>query len=241
MKMKKITLLLGALVLAVGLTACKGGVQSEKEETSGTIEHLADTTEVAASVETSAASVETSAASTEIPTSAKASASAEDSVSLAESKMGETQPEVPNPLKKVESSDDFQAIGLSLKLPENDSWYENAIYQIIDGQIAEICFFDVHGESEASVRAAKEDLGDVSGVYYKFDEAKTKIWSTAAAAGQTIEIAVQVVVEGSDFHGVLASWNYDGVNYTLWEDNGADRADTIAKMAMEIAKRSSKN
>lgn len=141
-----------------------------------------------------------------------------------------------NPMKQAESSEDFKALDLSLYLPEDPSWCSGAVYYIIDQNVAHIKFYDNSTKSDAVARAAKEELGDVSGVYYNFDDTKEMKQEIEVKAGEKVQIKVQLVVDGSDIPGVLASWNYNGTNFTLWEDKGKNSPESVAKLAEEIAK-----
>lgn len=140
-----------------------------------------------------------------------------------------------NPMKKVTSSDDFETIGLSLSLPNSESWCDGVSHFIIDGKVAQISFHDAIVSSDAVVRAGKEDLEDFSGVYYKFDDTKEFQWEATAPSGDIIPIRIQLVIDGSDIPGVLATWSYKGTKYTLWEDEGKHDPASVAKLAMEIA------
>lgn len=145
---------------------------------------------------------------------------------------------LPNPMQKVDSAKDFSAIGITLELPENEEWYSDVSYTIIAGKVAQIAFYDKIAESDALVRAGAETEGDPSGIYYKFDDKKKESWSTKAEDGTQIDIALQVTEKNSDVHGVLATWTYKGTRYSLWEDDAWEQTDAVAKMAIEIAKRS---
>lgn len=152
-----------------------------------------------------------------------------------------TKPAVPgmvNPIREAEGSSDFEAIGVSLKLPERFDGDRNILYSIIDGKIAQIQFYDTIAESDAMVRAADRSEEDISGIYYVFDDSKKQNWFTVTEGGERIEITVQVTVENSDVPGALATWTCGETQYSLWEDSVGDAVETTAKMAIDIARAS---
>lgn len=142
---------------------------------------------------------------------------------------------VVNPMQEVLSSEDFKQIELNLNMYEDESWIEVDSFYIIGGEIAEINFYDKHSDSSAYVRAAKEELGDISGLYYKFEDEETKL-TARTSANEDININLKVLADGSDINGTLATWTYQGTNYFLWEDNGKKQPDTVGKLAVELAK-----
>lgn len=152
-----------------------------------------------------------------------------------------TKPAVPgvvNPIREAEGSSDFEAIGVSLKLPERFDGDRNILYSIIDGKIAQIQFYDTIAESDAMVRAADRSEEDISGIYYVFDDSKKQNWFTVTEGGERIEITVQATVENSDVPGALATWTCGETQYSLWEDSVGDAVETTAKMAIDIARAS---
>ena len=147
-------------------------------------------------------------------------------------------PGMVNPIREAEGSSDFEAIGVSLKLPERFDGDRNILYSIIDGKIAQIQFYDTIAESDAMVRAADRSEEDISGIYYVFDDSKKQNWFTVTEGGERIEITVQVTVENSDVPGALATWTCGETQYSLWEDSVGDAVETTAKMAIDIARAS---
>lgn len=141
-----------------------------------------------------------------------------------------------NPVKVVDSSADFKDAGLKLELPENESWSSGAVYSIIGGRVAQIQFHDEITGSDAIARAGKQEDGDISGIYYAFDDSKKQSWFTDVEDGTRVYITVQATSENSDVHGVLATWNYKDLSYSLWEDDAREFPDAVAKMAVEIMK-----
>lgn len=145
---------------------------------------------------------------------------------------------VPNPIIVVDSSSEFANIGLKLELPQNEQWCRNPVYTLIDGKVAQIQFRDEIVGSDAVARAAKAEEGDISGVYYVFDEKKEQTWTTELSDGTKVDIRIQITIDGADIHGVLATWSQGGINYTLWEDNAWENSESVAKLAMDIMRAS---
>lgn len=145
---------------------------------------------------------------------------------------------VPNPITVVDSSSEFANIGLKLELPQNEQWCRNPVYTLIDGKVAQIQFRDEIVGSDAVARAAKAEEGDISGVYYVFDEKKEQTWTTELSDGTKVDIRIQITIDGADIHGVLATWSQGGINYTLWEDNAWENPESVAKLAMDIMRAS---
>lgn len=143
-----------------------------------------------------------------------------------------------NPVRQVDSSSAFEAIGLKLELPANDQWYSEPLYSVIEGRVAQIQFVDKITDSDAIARAGKSGEEDISGIYYVFDDSKKQSWFTKMEDGTLVDITVQVTEENSDVHGVLATWNYKDVTYSLWEDDAWEYPDAVAKMAIAIMERS---
>lgn len=145
---------------------------------------------------------------------------------------------VPNPITVVDSSSEFAKIGLKLELPQNEQWCRDPVYTFIDGKVAQIQFHDEIVGSDAVARAAKVEEGDISGVYYVFDEKKEQTWTTELSDGAKVDIRIQITIDGADIHGVLATWSQGGFNYTLWEDDAWENPESVAKLAMDIMRAS---
>lgn len=143
-----------------------------------------------------------------------------------------------NPVRQVDSPSDFEAIGLKLELPVNDQWYSEPLFTIIDGRVAQIQFIDEITGSDAIARAGKIEEDEISGIYYVFDDSRKQSWFTKLEDGTKVDITIQVAAENSDVHGVLATWAYKDIAYSLWEDDAWDAPDAVAKMAIEIMERS---
>lgn len=145
---------------------------------------------------------------------------------------------LPNPIVDVGSSEDFEAAGLRLWLPANKEWYSDPDYSMIGDKAAQIQFYDEITKSDAVARAAKSEEGDISGIYYVFDDSRKQSWFTKLEDGTKVDITVRVTSENSDVHGVLATWSAGDTSYSLWEDDAWEHPDAVAKMAIEIIKMS---
>ena len=145
---------------------------------------------------------------------------------------------LPYPIVDVGSSEDFEAAGLRLWLPANKEWYSDPDYSMIGDKAAQIQFYDEFTKSDAIARAAKSEEGDISGIYYVFDDSRKQSWFTKLEDGTKVDITVRVTSENSDVHGVLATWSAGDTSYSLWEDDAWEHPDAVAKMAIEIIKMS---
>lgn len=252
----KYLIVCAAAVMSLSLAACGAGGNGNNTQPESVTERLAESgkdelktsdaaegsmaghaeteEEVEAEPETKAkAGPETKAAKDEMADTEhqrKQAAEAEDALP------GKQGTSLPNPIQNVDSTKEFSALGLTLELPENEDWYSDVSYTIIAGKVAQISFYDKVAESDALARAGADSEGDISGVYYKFDDKKKESWSTKAEDGTQIDITLQVTESNSDVHGVLATWTYKGTCYSLWEDDAWEQTDAVAKMAIEIAK-----
>ena len=127
---------------------------------------------------------------------------------------------------------------LKIGLPMNENWYSDPVYSTEEGGVRQVMFYDEFSRSDVIVRACRTEDGDPSVFYYMFDEQKKQTWMATAKDGARIEITLEVTIENSDIHGVLATWEHGGIRYALWEDDAKDAVDSAAKMAVEIAERS---
>lgn len=237
----KTRVVLAALSIGLALTACSAGTDksadgteifSETEESGGLNRGSAekehpemDSGQPSASTDPPPVNAGTSAVSTKEP----ALGADADGIKGAP----ETSPR--QGLGADYGRDDGQEIQIGL--PLNESWYSNPVYSA-EEKIQQVTFHDEITGSDAIVRACREEDGDPSVFYYMFDDSKRESWFTNTEEGTRIDIAVEVTVENSDIHGVLATWGHNGVLYALWEDDAVDSVDGVAKIAMEIADRS---
>lgn len=130
-----------------------------------------------------------------------------------------------------------KATVLRLKLPEDERICSSpAIIQEDDNTI-QIQFHDENTRSDAIAWASLEAGGGPS-EYYMFDEDGTKQQEVSAGEELRVKMTVKKTVENSDIHGMLVSWEHEGVFYELWEDDARDSTDAVIDMASAIAARS---
>ena len=123
---------------------------------------------------------------------------------------------------------------LALRLPEDESRFSDPVYGSEDEDTLTVQFYDVEAESGALARASRHEDGGPA-EYYVFDEGTKKTYEAKAPDGSKLEVAVMMTIENSDIPGILASWEHDGIYYTLWEDESRDRPDAVARTAAAIA------
>ena len=132
--------------------------------------------------------------------------------------------QLPNPIVDVESSADFEPLGVSITAPEGA---ENVAYSIIANVTAQINF-TLDGRAY-TYRAAKA-TDDISGVYVTFDE--TQETFNLDAADFSVSVLVRTIGGGTD--GALATWSLDGVAYTLYSAD-ASTIDSMSDIALLCA------
>lgn len=139
--------------------------------------------------------------------------------------------------EEIGKIEDFDKLGITIRLPENKNWIGNPTYSIIDGTIAQVKYYDKIAETDATLRVGKADIQTLSGIYHSFDDEREEIWSGSTLDGGAINIKVQYATSDNKIVSVLVSWNYKEFNYILWgsiSDKGAD-VSPIAKTALYIA------
>ena len=143
--------------------------------------------------------------------SASSTASPAASSSPAPSGSPEVSAQIPNPIVEVDGSADFASLGFII------TPYQPAVsvsYSIIGGTVAQINF-TLAGETY-TYRAART-TDDISGVYETFDEAQP---FDLEGPDFTLSISVKTINGGVD--GALATWAYDGVNYSFYTPDSTD-------------------
>ena len=142
-----------------------------------------------------------------------------------------------NPIKKA-TKEDIENMGITIALPENKEWIGDCAYSIINGETAQINYFDKIAQAEVSLRAGKNDIPIMAGIYYPFDESREEKWSARNIEGdKIIDISVQYAVSDQNQAGVLLSFSCNDFNYTLWSavtDKNADIS-PLSKTAVYIA------
>ena len=125
---------------------------------------------------------------------------------------------------------------LRLKLPDDVTVCSSPVIIQKDEHTVQIQFHDENTQSDAMAWASLEAGGGPS-EYYVLDEEGTlqqEVW----AGEKLVKMTIQKTVENSDIHGILVSWEHEGVFYELWEDDARDSMDAVIEMASAIAVRS---
>ena len=125
---------------------------------------------------------------------------------------------------------------LRLKLPDDVTVCSSPVMLQEDEHTVQIQFHDENTQSDAMAWASLEAGGGPS-EYYVLDEEGTlqqEVW----AGEKLVKMTIQKTVENSDIHGILVSWEHEGVFYELWEDDARDSMDAVIEMASAIAVRS---
>ena len=125
---------------------------------------------------------------------------------------------------------------LRLKLPDDVTVCSSPVMIQEDEHTVQIQFHDENTQSDAMAWASLEAGGGPS-EYYVLDEEGTlqqEVW----AGEKLVKMTIQKTVENSDIHGILVSWEHEGVFYELWEDDARDSMDAVIEMASAIAVRS---
>ena len=125
---------------------------------------------------------------------------------------------------------------LRLKLPDDVTVCSSPVIIQKDEHTVQIQFHDENTQSDGMAWASLEAGGGPS-EYYVLDEEGTlqqEVW----AGEKLVKMTIQKTVENSDIHGILVSWEHEGVFYELWEDDARDSMDAVIEMASAIAVRS---
>ena len=123
----------------------------------------------------------------------------------------EAAAQIPNPIVEVDGSADFASLGFIIT-PYQTA--DSVRYSIIGGTVAQI-IFTLTGETY-TYRAAKT-TEDISGVYETFDESQP---FDLEGPDFTLSISVRTINGGAN--GALATWTYDGINYSFYTPDSTD-------------------
>jgi hypothetical protein len=123
----------------------------------------------------------------------------------------EASAQIPNPIVEVNGSADFASLGFIIT-PYQTA--DSVSYSIIGGTVAQI-IFTLTGETY-TYRAAKT-TEDISGVYETFDESQP---FDLEGPDFTLNVSVKTINGGAD--GALATWSYDGINYSFYTPDPTD-------------------
>ena len=138
----------------------------------------------------------------------------------------------------LEESEAGKEDGIIIGLPQNENGCMDPVYSTEEGTVEQVMFHDGITDSDAILRASREEDGDPSVFYYMLDDSRKVTWTAKSEDGTEIIITVEVTIENSDIPGVLATWGYNGTLFALWEDDAVSAVDSVAKLAVEIAGRS---
>lgn len=125
---------------------------------------------------------------------------------------------IPNPMVEVSQPDFDEALGFSINGWPAEYAYEHIF--VIAGAVSEIDF--IVDENALSFRVAKEEEGEISGVYDAFDKSET-----AEISGISVAITY---VEGQTG---LATWTKEGYTFSLYIKSGAS-LDNLSQVAEKI-------
>lgn len=126
---------------------------------------------------------------------------------------------------------------LRLKLPDDEGSFSSPAIIQEDENTIQIQFHDENTQSDAMAWASLEAGGGPS-EYYMFDEEGTEQQEVSAGEKFRVKMTIKKTVENSDIHGILVSWEHEGVFYELWEDDARDSMDAVIDTASAIAARS---
>lgn len=128
-----------------------------------------------------------------------------------------------NPMVQVDTAEAFSAAGVEMDAPAGA---EDIKYFIISGSIAHIDFI-LDGQKYIYRASAAEK--EIAGIGY---ELSAEYILQAQCGG----FSVDATVYSASGHGMLAKWEHDGVNYTLWHEGELDTASFEAAVLGAMAR-----
>ena len=219
---KKKYILYFAAAAGLGLGACSPGTGAQKETASS----------VSAGQQTAVSGVTESGTESETGDENGHETRHETELETEEGTASEhTTEHIPEHIPEQEAA---KAPVLRLKLPDDVTVCSSPVIIQEDEHTVQIQFHDENTQSDAMAWASLEAGGGPS-EYYVLDEEGTlqqEVWAGEKLVKMTIQ------VENSDIHGILVSWEHEGVFYELWEDDARDSMDAVIEMASAIAVRS---
>ena len=165
--------------------------------------------------------------------------------------------QLPNPIRKISGPEEFaKQLGFSLSVYPTAAERTDTEYSLISNKTAQICYYSETIDSKMVFRAEKKEtlladlpeqerkpgeaeLGEdvwrmLSGIYYPFDESRTEFWTVKGENGEPdIPITVRIV-ESEESSGALATWEKDGVLYTLWAEDASRHRNAVGKEAKNL-------
>lgn len=165
--------------------------------------------------------------------------------------------QLPNPIKAVKDPAEFETqLGFAFSVYPEAAEQTETQYSVIADQVAQISYFSEAIDSKMTYRAErKEDLlaelpeqerepGEaelsedawrlLSGIYYPFNTRRTEFWTVRGKNGAPdIPITVRIV-QSSESNGALATWEKDGILYTLWAEDASRHRNEVGREAKRL-------
>ena len=126
---------------------------------------------------------------------------------------------------------------LRLELPEDQGLCSDPSFIQQDDNTIQILFHDETTQSDAIAWASLEAAGGPS-ENYVLDQQGMEQREILAGEDGPVVLTIRKTVENSDIHGILISWEQEGVFYELWEDDAREKKEAVVDMASAIASRS---
>ena len=126
---------------------------------------------------------------------------------------------------------------LRLELPEDQGLCSDPSFIQQDDNTIQILFHDETTQSDAISWASLEAAGGPS-ENYVLDQQGMEQREILAGEDGPVVLTIRKTVENSDIHGILISWEQEGVFYELWEDDAREKKEAVVDMASAIVSRS---
>ena len=126
---------------------------------------------------------------------------------------------------------------LRLELPEDQGLCSDPSFIQQDDNTIQILFHDETTQSDAIAWASLEAAGGPS-ENYVLDQQGMEQREILAGEDGPVVLTIRKTVENSDIHGILISWEQEGVFYELWEDDAREKKEAVVDMASAIVSRS---
>lgn len=134
--------------------------------------------------------------------------------------------QIPNPIRPVDSPDDFAKIGLTLPAPAGVKDFSCSTIADESAQIQ----FTADG-ADWTLRCAKgDDWQTLAGIYYEFDAQCLRLTLSFGTLTSPIEVELLTAKDA----GRLAHWTDGDAVYTLWANSAAVADDTPFLYAQSV-------
>ena len=221
---------------SAGNTGTGAGTPASQRQTASAGSTVSETTAAAHTQQSQSGTAETSAAG---------ASGSENTVQL------------PNPITEVNGAEEFvKQLGFSLSVYPAAAERTDTAYSLISNETAQIRYYSATVDSQMVYRAEKKEtllaelpeqerkpgeaeLGEdawrlLSGIYDPFDESRTEFWTVKGENGAPdIPITVRIV-ESEGSSGALATWEKDGILYTLWAEDASRHRNEVGKEAKNL-------